>query len=42
MNCDHTFPDGVTYDLTPLTRCANMLDPECVEKLSLPVLQLTD
>ncbi len=20
MNCDHTFPDGVTYDLTPLTR----------------------
>ena len=20
MNCDHTFPDGTTYDLTPLTR----------------------
>ena len=20
MNCDHTFADGITYDLTPLTR----------------------
>lgn len=26
MNCDHTFPDGVTYDLTPLTRTAGRPD----------------
>ena len=23
MNCEHTFPDGVTYDLSPLTRSSH-------------------
>eukprot|EP00960_Hanusia_phi_P046306 757745-Hanusia_phi.AAC.4 len=26
MNCDHTFPDGTSYDLSPLTRTAGRPD----------------
>ena len=26
MNCEHTFPDGTTYDLSPLTRTAGRPD----------------